>query len=136
MIAVECILIQPPNSENPGCTQANQGCGEQHPAHQLKPLREWCSHGLSVEWVDPHQLLRRNSSRWTVDVSTDSFCLHTLKAKQGLAMGNPAAHARVMQPKTSEGLEVLAAVVVTAGLVVGNLVLFSPLRVDLSLIHI
>ena len=35
-----------------------------------------------------------------------------------------------MQPKTSEGLEVLAAVVVTAGLVAGNLVLFSPLRVD------
>ena len=38
--------------------------------------------------------------------------------------------ARSMQPKTSEGLEVLAAVVVTAGLVAGNLVLFSPLRVD------
>ena len=35
-----------------------------------------------------------------------------------------------MQAKTSEGLEVLAAVVVTAGLVAGNLVLFSPLRVD------
>jgi hypothetical protein len=53
-----------------------------------------------------------------------------LKAKQGLAMGNPAVHARSMQAKTSEGLEVLAAVVVTAGLVAGNLVLFSPLRVD------
>ena len=65
-----------------------------------------------------------------VDVSTDSVCLHTLKAKQGLAMGNPAAHARSMQAKTSEALEVLAAVVVTAGLVAGNLVLFSPLRVD------
>ena len=35
-----------------------------------------------------------------------------------------------MQAKTSEGFEVLAAVVVTAGLVAGNLVLFSPLRVD------
>ena len=35
-----------------------------------------------------------------------------------------------MQPKTSEGFEVLAAVVVTAGLVAGNLVLFLPLRVD------
>ena len=35
-----------------------------------------------------------------------------------------------MQTKTSEGLEILAAVVVTAGLVAGNLVLFSPLRVD------
>ena len=35
-----------------------------------------------------------------------------------------------MQPKTSEGLEVVVAVVVTAGLVAGNLVLFSPLRVD------
>ena len=45
-------------------------------------------------------------------------------------MGNPAAHARSMQAKTSEALEVLAAVVVTAGLVAGNLVLFSPLRVD------
>ena len=45
-------------------------------------------------------------------------------------MGNPAAHARAMQAKTSEALEVLAAVVVTAGLVAGNLVLFSPLRVD------
>ena len=45
-------------------------------------------------------------------------------------MGKPAAHARAMQGKTSEGLEVLAAVVVTAGLVAGNLVLFSPLRVD------
>ena len=31
---------------------------------------------------------------------------------------------------TSEGLEVLAAVVVTAGPVAGYLVLFSPLRVD------
>ena len=45
-------------------------------------------------------------------------------------MGNPAAHARAMQPKTPETLEVLAAVVVTAGLVAGNLVLFSPLRLD------
>ena len=35
-----------------------------------------------------------------------------------------------MQAKTSEGLEVLVAVVVTAGLAAGNLVLFSPLRVD------
>ena len=52
-MAVEGVLIQPLNSENPGCTQANQGCGEQHPAHQLKPLREWRSHGLSVEWVVP-----------------------------------------------------------------------------------
>ena len=52
-MAGEGVLIQPLNSENPGCTQANQGCGEQHPAHQLKPLREWCSHGLSVEWVVP-----------------------------------------------------------------------------------
>ena len=53
VIAVEGVLIQPFNSENPSCTQANQGCGEQHPAHQLKPLREWRSHGLSVEWVVP-----------------------------------------------------------------------------------
>ena len=53
LIADEGVLIQPLNSENPGCTQANQGCGEQHPAHQLKPLREWRSHGLSVEWVVP-----------------------------------------------------------------------------------
>ena len=45
-------------------------------------------------------------------------------------MGNPTAHARAMQAKTTEALEVLAAVVVTAGLVAGNLVLFSPLRVD------
>ena len=65
-----------------------------------------------------------------VGVSTDSVCSHTLKAKQGLAIGNPTAHAQGMQAKTSEGLEVLAAVVVTAGLVAGNLVLFSPLRVD------
>jgi len=35
-----------------------------------------------------------------------------------------------MHAKTSEAIEVLAAVVVTAGLVAGNLVLFSPLRVD------
>jgi len=35
-----------------------------------------------------------------------------------------------MQAKTLEGLEVVVAVVVTAGLVAGNLVLFSPLRVD------
>ena len=35
-----------------------------------------------------------------------------------------------MQSKTSEDLEVVVAVVVTAGLVAGNLVLFSPLRVD------
>ena len=35
-----------------------------------------------------------------------------------------------MQAKTSEGLEVIVAVVVTAGLVAGNLVLFSPLRID------
>ncbi|MDC3049155.1 hypothetical protein [Synechococcus sp. CC9605] len=53
-----------------------------------------------------------------------------MKAKQGLAIGKPSAHARGMQAKTSEGLEVLAAVVVAAGLVAGNLVLFSPLRVD------
>ena len=45
-------------------------------------------------------------------------------------MGKPTAHASGMQAKNSEGLEVLAAVVVTAGLVAGNLVLFSPLRVD------
>jgi hypothetical protein len=36
----------------------------------------------------------------------------------------------ICKPKHPEGLEVLAAVVVTAGLVAGNLVLFSPLRVD------
>ena len=72
----------------------------------------------------------RNSLGSTVDVSTDSVCSHTLKAKHGLAIGNRTAHARGMQAKTSEGLEVLAAVVVTAGLVAGNLVLFSPLRVD------
>jgi len=53
-----------------------------------------------------------------------------LKARQAIAMGKPTAHASGMQAKTSEGLEVLAAVVVTAGLVAGNLVLFSPLRVD------
>jgi len=66
----------------------------------------------------------------SVDVSTDSFSSHTLKARQGLAIGNPTTHPLGMQAKTSEGLEVLAAVVVTAGLVAGNLVLFSPLRVD------
>ena len=64
------------------------------------------------------------------DVSIDSFRLETLKARQGLAIGNPTAHDRGMQAKTLEGLEVLAAVVVTAGLLAGNLVLFSPLRVD------
>ena len=64
------------------------------------------------------------------DVSIDSFRSDTLKARQGLAISNPTAHDRGMQAKTSEGLEVLAAVVVTAGLVAGNLVLFSPLRVD------
>tara|TARA_B100000405_G_scaffold282960_1_gene228251 strand:+ start:648 stop:854 length:207 start_codon:yes stop_codon:yes gene_type:complete len=53
-----------------------------------------------------------------------------LKARQALAIGKQTEHARGMQTKTSEGLEVLAAVVVTAGLVAGNLVLFSPLRVD------
>jgi len=53
-----------------------------------------------------------------------------LKAKQGLAIGIPTTHARAMQAKTSEHLEVVAAVVVTAGLVAGNLILFSPLRVD------
>ena len=77
-----------------------------------------------------HQLLRRNSACSTVDVSIDSFRSDTLKARQGIAIGNPTAHDRGMQAKTSEGLEVLAAVVVTAGLVAGNLVLFSPLRVD------
>ena len=64
------------------------------------------------------------------NVSIDSFRSDTLKARQGLAIGNPTAHDRGMQAKTSEGLEVFAAVVVTAGLVAGNLVLFSPLRVD------
>ena len=34
------------------------------------------------------------------------------------------------QNKTAELLEVVAAVVVTAGLVGGNLLLFSPLRID------
>ena len=63
-------------------------------------------------------------------VSPDSVCLDTLKARQGHAIGAPTTHARAMQAKTSEGLEILVAVVVTAGLVAGNLVLFSPLRVD------
>ena len=45
-------------------------------------------------------------------------------------MGHATTHARSMQPKMSEGLEVVVALVVTAGLVAGNLVLFSPLRVD------
>ena len=52
-IAFEGVLIQSINSENPCRTQANQGCGEQHPAHQLKPLREWSPHGLSVDWIVP-----------------------------------------------------------------------------------
>lgn len=39
-------------------------------------------------------------------------------------------HARPMQPKMSEGLEVVVALVVTAGLVAGNLILFFQLRVD------
>ena len=34
------------------------------------------------------------------------------------------------QNKTTEMLEVVAAIVVTAGLVAGNLLLFSPLRID------
>jgi len=34
------------------------------------------------------------------------------------------------QNKTNEMLEVVAAIIVTAGLVAGNLLLFSPLRVD------
>ncbi|MDA9699776.1 hypothetical protein N9U74_01205 [Synechococcus sp. AH-736-M02] len=34
------------------------------------------------------------------------------------------------QNKTTEMLEVVAAIVVTAGLVSGNLLLFSPLRID------
>ena len=45
-------------------------------------------------------------------------------------MSNAWTHACDMRAKTSEGLEVVVAVVVTAGLVAGNLVLFSPLRVD------
>ena len=63
-------------------------------------------------------------------VSTHTFSFSKLKARLSIAMGNPTAHARGMQPKSSEGLEVVVAVVVTAGLVAGNLVLFSPLRVD------
>ena len=35
-----------------------------------------------------------------------------------------------MQKQTSEILEVLAAIVVTAGLVAGNMLLFAPLRTD------
>ena len=35
-----------------------------------------------------------------------------------------------MQNKPSESLEVLAAIVVTAGLVGGNMLLFAPLRSD------
>ena len=35
-----------------------------------------------------------------------------------------------MQNKTSESLEVIAAIVVTAGLVGGNMLLFAPLRTD------
>ena len=45
-------------------------------------------------------------------------------------MGHATTHARPMQPKMSEGLEVVVALVATSGLVAGNLVLFSPLRVD------
>ena len=32
--------------------------------------------------------------------------------------------------KTSESIEVVAAIIVTAGLVMGNLLLFAPLRTD------
>tara|TARA_B100001175_G_scaffold108910_1_gene92513 strand:- start:358 stop:558 length:201 start_codon:yes stop_codon:yes gene_type:complete len=35
-----------------------------------------------------------------------------------------------MTAKTSESIEVAAAIIVTAGLVMGNLLLFSPLRTD------
>ena len=35
-----------------------------------------------------------------------------------------------MTGKTSESIEVVAAIVVTAGLVMGNLLLFAPLRTD------
>ncbi len=39
-------------------------------------------------------------------------------------------HGRAMQKKPSEILEVLAALVVAAGLVGGNMLLFAPLRTD------
>jgi len=35
-----------------------------------------------------------------------------------------------MTVKTSESIEVVAAIIVTAGLVMGNLLLFAPLRTD------
>ena len=35
-----------------------------------------------------------------------------------------------MTAKTSESIEVVAAIIVTAGLVMGNLLLFAPLRTD------
>ena len=35
-----------------------------------------------------------------------------------------------MTGKTSESIEVVAAIIVTAGLVMGNLLLFAPLRTD------
>ena len=35
-----------------------------------------------------------------------------------------------MKVKTSESIEVVAAIIVTAGLVMGNLLLFAPLRTD------
>ncbi len=35
-----------------------------------------------------------------------------------------------MQDKTTESVEVVAAIIVTAGLVMGNLALFAPLRTD------
>ena len=41
-----------------------------------------------------------------------------------------APHAQRMTSKTTEFIEVVAAAVVTAGLVLGNLALFAPLRTD------
>ena len=35
-----------------------------------------------------------------------------------------------MTVKTSESIEVVAAIIVTAGLVMGNLLLFAPMRTD------
>ena len=35
-----------------------------------------------------------------------------------------------MTAKTSESIEVVAAIIVTSGLVMGNLLLFAPLRTD------
>ena len=103
----------------------------------MNSYRRW--RGSYEHW---HRLLRTSSNIDDANVTLKSQT-HPMAYPQSLgrwsdltpSLASGESVQRVMgdlnsQNKISELLEVVAAIVVTAGLVAGNLLLFSPLRVD------